>query len=457
MPWVREIDDLPIEQKILLDRKLAVQKQTIMDTDWNRTITQFAEIKPLTQLNKPIMDSLGGLFQNPKNFVFDKNGNVIFSNEGLLAFVEDLSNKGIRSSDAIAQYLADVAMNAPSVPQPRANYSRELAKAFSSLFIDEMTKDEIIMIAYPESRERFVQQRRQELGSFDETSIDRATDVGTPRSDDTPRPAKGERDEEGDSLFIAVGNEESSVPGNAYKEIDDGIATDQSFDQIFDKYWGTFKEPRTVPEESKRDPFRIYMDRDYIFLLGDVIRREDFKDGMIKLYGREVPLSDELLRVLKNTAGDLQGYIPQDPNTGAILAWAYRNNPTAFEQKNNSIKRKFIEAPYKDKIDPIFGTGLKGKGKGKVDGAGMGKTHTRPSGRGGSGSGSATTKPTRPKANPVYVLSVKELQDKFKTTLGLYKAGNHSKATVQELKALSDALYKNKKLSKESNMKIQKL
>ena len=66
-------------------------------------------------------------------------------------------------------------------------------------------------------------------------------------------------------------------------------------------------------------------------------------------------------------------------------------------------------------------------------------------------------RPLKGKGCPSPVISGRGAEKRFKVLLGEFGAGNNSKILKKELKGLGDALYKINKLSKESNIKIQKL
>jgi len=150
MVFVKQLDMLPIAERILLARKIAIQRNNLVNADFNRSIAQYAEIKPLTSLYKPILDSMTGIFQDRTNFKLRKDDKGIeFTDDGIIAFVDDLSSKNIRSSSAIANALGEVSSNAPNVGQPRANYARELAQKFAAANNSEMTTAEIIETIKP--------------------------------------------------------------------------------------------------------------------------------------------------------------------------------------------------------------------------------------------------------------------------------------------------------------------
>lgn len=145
MPVVKQLDYPSLAEQTAILRKVAIQRQNLINTDFSRAVTQFAEIKPLSALYKPIQDSMAGIFQNKTFFTYLKDI-VYFNNEGTVAFIDDLKSKNIRSSVAIAQALDDVATNAPQVGQARANYARELSRAFFSINESEMTTPQIIAV-----------------------------------------------------------------------------------------------------------------------------------------------------------------------------------------------------------------------------------------------------------------------------------------------------------------------
>jgi hypothetical protein len=337
-----------------------------------------------------------GIFQNNKNFKLRPNGSIQFNDDGVVAFVEDLTSKNIKSGYAIADALNEVSTNAPHVGQLKSNYARELTERFARTRNNEMTVEEII-----------------------ETITEPMEPVAPPMPLLTPEPSVAEEPSEAGAP-ASVGepagaivqgipiskDTQSSIPVDSYREITKANPTKKSFNDIFDNYWGTYNKLKSTPQE--KDPLRIYAGRpgEYL-LLGTTITKDKFKDGFIDLYGTKVPLSDELIKLLKSKSSDLTGST-QSKNLGAIISLVYKNNPTAFN-RDNKRKSDYIEAPWRTPI----GSGVFISGKGA--------------------------------------------EQRFKVLLGQYKAGNNSKILKTELKNLSDALYKNNLLSKSSNLKIQKL
>lgn len=425
MVFVRALDVAPVAERILLAKKIAIQRENLINADFNRSISQFAEIKPLQALYKPILDSMTGIFQNRKNFKVNNRDGVEFNDDGIIAFVDDLSSKGIRSSIAIAQALSEVAVNGPQVGQPRANYARELAKLFGSANIDEMTTEQIIEglkyglthLPPPDARERGAytglpsSEGEEEEDDLDLTSIDAAEPSGAAESTIMDKIVM-----EDDSDFMDLYEGSSTIPVDA--EINPGgKRTKKSYKDIFGKetYLGQYqKEPSA---RAMTDPLRIYRTGgDSVLFLGQRISPDSFKDGYIRLYGEQVPISDELLQLLKTPASKLSNKKAKDRNTGAIINYAMRKNPRAFNSKDNKTKIKYFEAPWSD---PKY-----------FEGEGIGKHK---------------------------LITAKEAENKFKIMIGQLKAGNNSKILKGELKSISDLLYKHGKLSKESNIKIQQL
>lgn len=400
MPWVKELDDMPIEDKIRLLNKIAIQRTNLRATDFSRAISVFAEIKPLSALYKPIQDSMSGIFGGIHNFkVNTKTGNTTFTDVGITAFIDDLLTKNIRSSYTIAQNLQEVSMNGAHIGNLRSNYAMELAGRFAKILIDEMTLEQMIDTI----EDKLTIASNITLPS---DSIKAMLDSPRAKVEDSPR-AKVEED------GLKISGIKSSIPAGL--QIQPSVErTRKSWNTIFgaSNYRGAYDATQGLPSEL--DPLRIYKKKNEYYLLGDKITKSDFEDGTIKLYGQEVPLTNELIQLLQQKSQYFSGKKSKDPNTAAILALAYKNNPTAFNFPGNKTKRQFLEAPFKGTEEDVFGSGL-------------------------------------------IMTSVPELEQRFKLLLAERVAGNDSKKIVTQLKLVADTLFKKNKLTKKSNMMIQRI
>lgn len=384
MVFVKALDIPPIAERIYIDKKIAIQRANLINADFNRSISVFAEIKPLQSLYKPILDSLTGIFQQKGNFKLAKNGGVVFNDDGIISFVDDLSSKDIRSSIAIAQALNEIATNAPAVGQPRANYARELARLFGQEDVPELTTEQIIKAVEalggfepdPVEEDDEFEEEEEEVEELEGTTEPARTEgfttplagtplVGTPRSSAIVLPkAKTASD---------LSADDAKAFARQAQEIRDTL--------VAGKYQQYKKlKLKSRDREGKRDYFSALVE-----LLRDVVQNKTLRGEFNKLLKEDEPgkLPDYKLKALQEV-----GFLGS---------------------RGEGIMRR----------PPLKGKGVQ--------------------------------------SCPTPIISSKGAEKRFKVLLGEMKAGNNSKILKKELKGLGDALYGINKLSKESNLKIQKL
>lgn len=151
MVYVRELDAVPMSEQIATLTKLAFQRKSLQAADFNRNIAQFALLNPITQLYKPIQDSLAGIFQNAKNFQVNPSRGLDFSPIGLIAFVNDLDSKQISTGVTIGNALLDVSQNGAAISQIYSAYARELGTKFIAHGNAELNTQEIADIVADKS------------------------------------------------------------------------------------------------------------------------------------------------------------------------------------------------------------------------------------------------------------------------------------------------------------------
>jgi len=421
MVYVKELDSPPVAEQIAVLRKIGIQRQNLINADFARAVTQFAEIKPLSALYKPIQDSMAGIFQNRIFFKYTKEGPV-FNEEGIVAFTDDLQSKNIRSSVAIAQALEDTAINGPQIGQARSGYARELAAAFYKLGNIELTTAQIIAVIMGEAATATA--TPMPLLGLDDIAVNTPFPISMLTPTSTPTPSIGSRLPTPiiyESAFRPIRPPGSKSTLTEATAISRRSKLPSSLASAPDPTMGPTATAASAAAAAAADPAAA----------AAIAARKAEDDKIMKKM-------DTLFEGFTKTRSE---------TFEASIRRLAQDMRALSGDRQDLIERWWKDAPGSQKpaaLTPTKKQWLVNQNLVRIPGLQAWKSEFGPNPPPKSGKG-------------IMLTSLAEAEKRFKLLLGSMKAGNTSKKVKTELKGLADLLYKKGKLSKNSNIAIQKL